>query len=486
VLLLSTAAFFIWAFAQGLGPAELERRGLLLGSLEAGRVDAVFSTLPRLLEGLTWAALLDQWATIGTILVISSISILLTGSALELLTGEDVDVNRELRVAGLANLAAGAGGGMVGFHSLSISSLIIHFGGRNRLIGVIAAGTAGAVLLFGIELIGYLPRPLLGGLLLFLGFSFIGRWLFATWNKLPRGEYLVIPLILTVIAGVGFIEGVLAGLLAALLLFVLNYSKTSVVRHELFGDRIHSTVERNTEDERYLRDNGHRLYVLKLRGYLFFGTATHLSARVREQAEKTDKERIRFVVVDFAHVTGIDSSASYAFNRLRQTARKERFDLVLTGLNNELGRRLQVDEGDQNTRVFSDVDHGLQWCEDRLLEPLQRSRTRSSPSVLSRLADLFRDQADRAAFIAYLEKVDFPEGDLLIRQGERPNDVLFLEQGEVSVYLESRDGTRARLRRTGRGTVIGEIGFYLDSPGSASVIADKPGTAYRLTREALA
>jgi SulP family sulfate permease len=106
--------------------------------------------------------------------------------------------------------------------------------------------------------------------------------------------------------------------------------------------------------------------------------------------------------------------------------------------------------------------------------------------VLSRLADLFRDQADRAAFIAYLEKVDFPEGDLLIRQGERPNDVLFLEQGEVSVYLESRDGTRARLRRTGRGTVIGEIGFYLDSPRSASVIADKPGTAYRLTREALA
>ena len=51
----------------------------------------------------------------------------------------------------------------------------------------------------------------------------------------------------------------------------------------------------------------------------------------------------------------------------------------------------------QSIQVFRDRDAALEWCEDRLLEPLQRSRTRSSPSVLSRLADLFRDQADRAA-----------------------------------------------------------------------------------------
>ena len=92
----------------------------------------------------------------------------------------------------------------------------------------------------------------------------------------------------------------------ALLLFVLNYSKTSVIRHELYGSQIHSTVERNVEDERYLRDHGHRLYLLKLRGYLFFGTATHLSRRVREQVERPSDDPIHFVIVDFAQVTGID------------------------------------------------------------------------------------------------------------------------------------------------------------------------------------
>ncbi len=486
VLLLSTIAFFTWASINGFGLPELEQRGLLLGSLQDGQIDALVSTIPRLLEARTWATLFEQWSTIGTILVISSLSILLTGSALELLTGEDVDVNRELRVVGLANLVAGAGAGLVGFHSLSVSSLVVHLGGRTRLIGIVAAATAAVALFFGAELIGYLPRPLLGGLLLFLGLSFIGRWVFATWNKLPRGEYLVIPLILLVIAGVGFIEGVLAGLLAALLLFVLNYSKTSVIRHELFGDQIHSTVERNYDDERYLREHGRRLYVLKLRGYLFFGTATHLSARVREQAMRPKEERVQFVLVDFGHVSGIDSSARYAFRRLQQTAVKQQFELILTGLPNDLQAHLQLDEGDPGVQIFADLDHGLEWCEDQLLKPLQRDQTRASPSILARLEALFPDPHDQKAFSTYLEEIEFPKGCVLVRQGDDPSDVLFLETGEVSVYLESSNGERTRLRRTGAGTIIGEIGFYIGSLRSASVIADQPGTAFRLSREGLA
>jgi SulP family sulfate permease len=42
-----------------------------------------------------------------------------------------------------------------------------------------------------------------------------------------------------------------------------------------------------------------------------------------------------------------------------------------------------------------------------------------------------------------------------------------------------------RIRRTGPGTVLGELGFYLDTPRTASVIADGPGKAYRLTTESL-
>ena len=64
-----------------------------------------------------------------TILVTSVVSILLTASALELAADEEIDLNRELRAAGLATFAAGLGGGMVGFHSLSMSRLVLSMGG---------------------------------------------------------------------------------------------------------------------------------------------------------------------------------------------------------------------------------------------------------------------------------------------------------------------------------------------------------------------
>ena len=63
--------------------------------------------------------------------------------------------------------------------------------------------------------------------------------------------------------------------------------------------------------------------------------------------------------------------------------------------------------------------------------------------------------------------------------------MFFLEQGDVSVYLQTPDAEPTRIRRTGPGTVLGKLGFYLATPRSASVIADGPGRAYRLTNASL-
>lgn len=488
VLLLSTAVMFAAALGNGVTVEQLMDNGWLLGVLERDAAATLDLGLTAVLAGDTWAVAATQWASLGTILLVSAVSILLTASALELLTGADIDVNRELRVAGLANLAAGLGGGMVGFHSLSISSLVIRLGGANRAIGVFAALTCAVALYVGTEAIGYLPRMVLGGLLLFMGLSFLGRWLFATWGKLPWNEYLVIPLILLVIAGVGFIEGVLVGLLAALILFVLNYSRTSIIRHELSGAQIRSTVERNLDDERFLRGKGDQIHILKLRGYLFFGTATRLASRIQERAKAPGDPLLRFVLLDFSEVSGIDSSASYAFHRMRNAAGRTDFTIVLTGMTPKLESQLHLAEfqaNDLHIQTFANLDYGLEWCENRLLEAVRRDRPRTAPSVLERLAAVFPDGASRRDFLGYFTEQSFDQGETLIEQGDAAGDVLFLEEGEVSVYLQSPAGERMRIRRTGRGTVLGEIGFYLGSPRSASVIAERPGKAYRLEARSL-
>jgi sulfate permease, SulP family len=54
------------------------------------------------------------------------------------------------------------------------------------------------------------------------------------------------------------------------------------------------------------------------------------------------------------------------------------------------------------------------------------------------------------------------------------------------VRLTNDHGQSIRLRTMQAGTVVGEMGLYLNEQRSASVVADEPCSVYRLTANALA
>ena len=81
------------------------------------------------------------------------------------------------------------------------------------------------------------------------------------------------------------------------------------------------------------------------------------------------------------------------------------------------------------------------------------------------------------------EKVEFPPGDFLIRQG-RPGDALYVViRGTVDVLSTSPDGRRTRLVELGPGAHIGEMSLMDDAPTSADVVARQGVLAFRLARE---
>ncbi len=100
------------------------------------------------------------------------IYIQLKSSALELVVHQEIDLNQELRAAGLANLAGGLAGGMLGFQSLSLSRLAHDFGSRTRLAGIVTSLLCGLALFAGPSAFAFLPKFALGGLLLYPGFGF--------------------------------------------------------------------------------------------------------------------------------------------------------------------------------------------------------------------------------------------------------------------------------------------------------------------------
>ena len=82
----------------------------------------------------------------------------------------------------------------------------------------------------------------------------------------------------------------------------------------------------------------------------------------------------------------------------------------------------------------------------------------------------------------YLERREFAQGEFVCRQGEPSDAIHFIANGSVSIALVDGMGRGVRLRRmTGR-TVVGEMGFFRDSPRTASVVADRAATVYVFSR----
>ncbi|MBD3306612.1 cyclic nucleotide-binding domain-containing protein, partial [candidate division KSB3 bacterium] len=70
-------------------------------------------------------------------------------------------------------------------------------------------------------------------------------------------------------------------------------------------------------------------------------------------------------------------------------------------------------------------------------------------------------------------------------QGTFPDALYVVETGQVTIQLETKDQKPIRLRTMGPGTIVGELGIYLNRRAAASVIVLHPGTIYRLSRHAL-
>src|SRR5262249_37780916 len=269
---------------------------------------------------------------------------------------------------GSQNLVAGAGGGIPGYPAVSLSLLAARLGAPNRFVGVIVAVITGLVLVLGDLVLNLVPTPLLGSLLLWIGAAVTFEWLVLTARRLELWGYLIVVLIFLVIVLVSFTTGILVGLVAAIILFVVEYGNLDSIRHVLTGQDYQSTYEVSEERHESLRLHGGAILIVRLQGFIFFGT----SDRLRRTIEDRLSESVRFLIIDFGRVTRVDSSAVVSFIRLGQIAERRGFTMVITGMKEPVKRALTRSglKVGAHLRLDPDFDDGLVWCENRLLAKL--------------------------------------------------------------------------------------------------------------------
>jgi sulfate permease, SulP family len=432
------------------------------------------------IAGADWLSVLGLWVRIMTAVFVATMAALFNISGSELVLDRDLDNNQEMRDAGVLNVVSGALGGIPGYHALSLTALAERMRVDARAAGLIAALVPLAAVVFGGSVVGLIPKMIVGGVLVFLGLSFIVEWVWDKRRLLPPREYAVVLVILAGIIVWGFLTGVVIGLVLAVLLFVISYGRIEPVREVSFGETYRSNVDRPADERAELRGLSDRVQILRASGFVFFGSSNRLLERIQGRVEGATPPR--FLVVDLRRVTGVDSSAVVSFVKVMRLAEAGGFEVIFTAASDLVRAQLAqggVMESDGLVSFEPDLDRGLQRCEDALL---------GAPALAEALAD---HPAGRRldglppGLAAHLERVSVPEGTVLLHQDEPPGDIYVLESGRLGVETVTGEGARIRLRTLRPGVVVGEIALYAGVARTADVVAEVPSVVLRLSRESI-
>lgn len=484
LLIAAVVVFYGVLAAMGVSADEARADRWLLGPFPRGGSWRPLTWVA--ITGADWPAVLGQAGSIATVLLVSAVSVLLNSSALELAAERDIDLDRELRVTGAANIALGLGGGMVGFHTLSLSALVLKMGSRSRIAGMTQALVVLLVLFAGPAVLEAFPKPVLGGLLCFLGLSFLAQWCWDGWKRLSRTDWLTVMLILGFVGVFGYLQGVGVGIAACVAVFVMEYSRAKVVGQSTSGAIQRSNVDRPPRHTRLLTEEGQQTHIMRLTGYLFFGTANRVLLAIRARLEDPDLPALRYVVMDLRWVTGIDSSAVMSFVKLRQLAGRGGFMLVLTSASDDIIGRLareglELGTEDPTVRSIVDLDHGLEWCEEQIIAAAAQPVQRQGEALHDRFARVLGESADIEGLLARLDRRTAQAGEVILAEGADSNCFYMIDSGQVRVQVTLPNGELLRVRTLNAGSVIGELGLYLGSQRSASVVANRETQLYRVT-----
>ncbi len=480
--------FYAYIFVADISIQQASANGWLLGPFPEGGLFKPF-TLDNLVM-VQWGAIFSHFDTFATLLGLSVISLLLNASGLEVIYKEDVNLDRELISAGGATLVGGLLGCIVGYQTLGLSALGNRFNVKSRFVGVFTGVLCGLALFFGASILSYFPRPVLGGMLFMLGVSFMAEWLIDYYKLLPRMDYILIWVMLIVIEVFGFLQAIGAGIIIAALLFVASYGSVSVIKNIFSGDTFHSQAGRSKRQKKILVEKGAQIHILRLQGYIFFGSIQRILQNTRERMSVQNSQPLKYLVLDFKYVNRLDSSAIFGITRLKQLTDANNIVMTWVDLSDEVRRQIEngglVENENDMFSLHPTLDYGIEWCENKLLaKESKESKENKVDFVDSILSYMSHSFPGLKRLKQYIQVESIQAGEYLIKQGEAANDLFFIESGHLTVEFETSAGQKTRLRSVQSGVTVGEMTLYLGGLRTASVRADVPSTFYRLTTKNL-
>ncbi len=428
-----------------------------------------------------WHLLPELSGNLIAVVFVTAACTLFNTTGVEVALHREANLERELNVTGIANMLSGALGGYTGCISISRSVLNFNTGGTSPLSGLTVAAISLLMLVFAPALLGYMPKFVLGGLLIYLGADQLHKWIVQSRRRLSFAEYLSLLAIIVIIVQWGFIAGILIGVVIGCATFALSASRIDSIKFSFDGSEYRSSLDRSREDQALLAAHGGTIQGLNLQSYLFFGSANRLYQHVKALLDRHPE--CRFLLFDFKLVTGINSSAAYSFAQIKRAAHDRGVTLVLVHLQSAVEKTLRSSEFiSREVSVMTELDHALEWCENEIIAQ-REDRNDDEASLRDWFIRILGTEEEAVALTHRCERLEVGAGEVIVRAGDAANSMHFILDGRVGVLIPTTEGDMTRVRSVGRYTTIGEMGLVSRAPRNATIQAESASVLYVLSAD---
>ena len=432
------------------------------------------------------------------------------------------DMVKEVQVIGQQTLIASLFMGVPGYsqHKFNVLNYEILGNTEDRRPGAVVGILAGVLYFWVYPFINYLPRFYLAGILVYAASPFVEDHLIMSYYRVTRKEFACIWIIAltNAIAAVwipsySLLIAIIAGFVIAALIFMVQYSRVSVIRDSLTGQEFHSVVMRQYVEERLLDHIGVRFRIIELQGFIFFATATQVLDEIKsivyanEDPGMPVSQRVRYLALDFKHVQNIDHSGSSTFVDVCTLLKEAHIGILFTGLNRKVHKKLSkagiATADDSRIKIFDDLDRGAEFVEDLMLQ--RATIVRRQWLVFDSFKKLHTQAILKATFEAfeavlgsvvgnhlwkYAQKLEFAKGEIICREGELNHTLFVLQTGKVSSYRfltdaggDPADKNLTRLHTITRGAFMNDECLFFNVPVKYSSVADEPSVVWAVSRK---
>ncbi len=487
-LLAGIATYFAVAFFnQDL--LQLENNLLVIGSIKASGslLDAIHTRAGTLLE-IEAADIAAVFVTAVTLSILLSIDTLKTGVVLDALMRRRHNSNRELVGQGAANAAAFLLGGMPGAGTMGATLMNFTSGGRTPWSGV-SEGLF-VILTFVLlgNLIAWVPIAALAGLLLVVAWRMFDRTMFKLVTRSStRVDFGVIATVV-IVAQAGLIAASIVGICLAILLFIRDQIRTSVIDSKTDLKCMRSKRRRLAAENELLDQYGDQALVVQLQGNLFFGTADQMFTELEK-----DLSTRRYLLIDLRRVQSMDFTAAHLFEQMKERLLERNGELLFSGMPSSLADRQDIQHymaelglsHSAGIRIFETRDSAIEWMEKRILANTEWTPAEEGPPLALGEIEIFNqlDEESVSKLSSVTETLSVPAGGRIFVQGESSNQIYLVRRGRVHALLQLNGGKRHHLATFCRGDFFGEMSFLDQRPRSADAEAATATELYVISRD---